>query len=302
MSNLQEFLGFVQGQSYQLTKPFLYEVTLSPTNVRGVNPEMMIDVTDKKNVTFLCHSATLPGFEIASSTNKIYGLQYEIPYEVMQSPVNFSFYVDKDYKIPNLFLKMKNQMFDSFVGSNSSTSLPSFSPNYKQDYMFEAQITVYDISNRDIEVAVFKLHNAFLKNVSQIDLNYSGLSQIVSMSISLVYETIEHHIFNQSGANVGPPDINNMLNKNYALPVNLDTVQQLNPGLSGLYQQAFKGYNSIKDNIVSAASSLPVSIPGIMDGAGISTSNLGSRLPTEDNIKSIIDSSSSTFNSFAPDP
>lgn len=168
---LHQFMGQLYQEGMQISKPFLYDVQMSFRNVIKNNK-------DDALLRFFCHQTEIPGWEIMSQQNKIYGLQYEVPYEIAQAPINMTFYADRKYRIPDLLWKIRSStMFDE----------KDFSPKYKDTYMFDTNIVIYDTDNLT-QITTYKFQNCFIKSVGAMDLSYSSQNQQQNVTMQLVYE------------------------------------------------------------------------------------------------------------------
>lgn len=221
--SIQDFLGYIRQQGMQLSKPHLYDVDMTIPGM-GVN----------KSIRFLCHQAQIPGIDIQTNANKMYGLQYEIPYEISQAPVSLTMYVDKKLDIVNYFNRVRNLMFDANTNVGGLANLPSFSPKYKQDYQFVTSITVYDANNKD-EVMIYTLNSCFIKSISSLELNHESQNEIQRLTLTIVYETMAYEV-KKANVLVGtckPPNI-----ENTPAPVNVETVEAVQPELLSTYKQS----------------------------------------------------------------
>jgi len=63
-----------------------------------------------------CEAAQMPALNIDTKLNKVYGPGREMPYGRSYTPVNFSFYVDRDYIIKRFFDTWQNSIFDRRTG------------------------------------------------------------------------------------------------------------------------------------------------------------------------------------------
>lgn len=136
-------------------------------------------------LAFRCEAAELPGRQLATQDNRIYGPIYKIPYQSLYQEVTLTFLETQD-----LFIR---QFFEAWVDGvlESTTNLLNYFNTFTTDIM----VTQYDVSVRAgeeslIPVAKWSLLNAYPININQMPLAWSedGFHRV---SITLAYQYYE---------------------------------------------------------------------------------------------------------------
>jgi hypothetical protein len=115
-----------------------------------------------RRLKFRCDNAQLPGRNISTTTQKIYNLDEQFPYQTTFDDITLTFLVSDDMS--------EKKFFDAWLDwINPSLN---FNMKYKKDYAVALRINQYDLQN-DISYSV-DLYDAFPKSVVAMDLDWSS--------------------------------------------------------------------------------------------------------------------------------
>lgn len=145
-----------------------YEVILPPTLTSSSDDMQMASV--------FCDAVQLPGLNIATTQQRIYGEQRELPYERMVDPLNLSFYVDTDMRV--------KMMFDSWI--NKVINPNSKVTSYYNDYVQDITIKVVSVDDLTKPYSV-TLREAYPKSVSPIQMDATS-RDVMKLNVTLMYK------------------------------------------------------------------------------------------------------------------
>ena len=141
------------------------------------------------SLTYLCHSAELPGEATATVSQKIYGVTEKFSVSTGYNDVVLSFYTrgsDKEI-VRYLFQKWISYITGrgetvSGIGSSKPTT---YNVKYKKDYASTVKITQYSITGEPlVEVTLI---DAFPIAINQVPLSWSAQNQAVSLNVVFAY-------------------------------------------------------------------------------------------------------------------
>jgi len=205
--------------------------------------------TDLQMLSILCHSVTTPGQHITTQPAVIHGLKYEVPSGIQQDDLMCSFYVDRNYQIPQIFDAHRSKIVDQYSTDKQNRGTYNF--GYKNEYQIPTvNVSTLDITNRDADVrSVMTYHNCFVKSTQAMNFEYSNTNvQLLSVIIDFEWVSSKHNELNLTPNNPGPEKpMSGILNKT-TIPVNFDTLQQLGSDI------AAKDFNEAKNNTLSSSS------------------------------------------------
>ena len=145
---------------------------------------------DNQSLSYLCHSAELPGEATATVTQKIYGVTEKFPVMSSYNDITLSFYTRGSKKeiVRSFFLKWLAFITgrSEILGSGSTT----YNVKYKEKYVTDIVITHYAITG-DALVKV-KLIDAFPIAINQVPLSWSAQNQAQSLNVSFAYTEYEY--------------------------------------------------------------------------------------------------------------
>lgn len=128
------------------------------------------------NLEFSCYECELPGKLIGSTTYKDYGVPVEVPYGGIYSPVNMNFYVSSDMIQKEFF----TAWHEYIVSNNLSSDVA-----YYDDITATVIITQMNEEGEDVFRCV--LHEAYPKNVAQMNLSWDTRNDVHKMSVEMTY-------------------------------------------------------------------------------------------------------------------
>lgn len=132
--------------------------------------------TDLQTARVFCDAIQIPGLNIATTQQRIYGEQRELPYERMVDPLNMSFYVDSEMRV--------KKMFDMWINSviNPLTKVT----NYYNNYVHDITINVLPVDENSPSYSV-TLREAYPKSVSPIQMDAAS-REVMKVNVTLMYK------------------------------------------------------------------------------------------------------------------
>jgi len=165
-------LGLARTNRYEAVIPF-------PTTAANR------DVVEVANL--FCDTISLPGINIATTTQRFYGETREMPYERDFEPVTLSFYVDSSMKIRTAFDRWMNMIVDPETRAIG----------YYNDYVRDMDIYVKTVS--DESPFRIRLYEVFPKTIQTIQLDTSS-RDIMKLQVTLQYKYWKSFNMNVQGA------------------------------------------------------------------------------------------------------
>jgi|TARA_R110000822_G_scaffold63911_15_gene157186 hypothetical protein len=108
-------------------------------NLMSDYTQMNRDANGKFITSLYCEATSMPALNIDTKINKTYGPGREMPYGRSYTPVNFSFYIDRDYMLKKYFDAWQNMIFDKESGHM----------NFYNEYTCEIHILALDAGDND---------------------------------------------------------------------------------------------------------------------------------------------------------
>lgn len=125
-----------------------------------------------------CEATSLPSLNIDSKVNKVYGPGREIPYGRSYTPVNLTFYIDRDYIIKKFFDTWMASIFNKDTGHM----------NYYNEYISQVHILALDTTSTDSPRARYQctLVEAYPKTMAEVSYTAGG-TDVARLQISMQY-------------------------------------------------------------------------------------------------------------------
>ena len=198
-------MSALKGKILHLAQTSVYQIKLSPPaavlshlNSNGFNYGV-----DGENIELLCNSCSLPGTSL--STHEVVGdyqgvrerMAYRRQYD---DTIDFTFYVDHDYKVVNLFEGWMNYIAGQGSGQYlSNIDARKRDANYRFNYPVKYKTNMYilkfekDVSSSssiffddDTYQLTYTLVNAFPLNIVSTPVSYES-SQVLKYTVSMAF-------------------------------------------------------------------------------------------------------------------
>jgi hypothetical protein len=189
--NIQNFSSKVS--SLGVAKNNLFVVTL--TTPRRLNNLSQATISTE-NLSFLCHSAVLPGIDLGVRTVRPdnLGTAQRRPNGVVDyNVIPLSFYVDEDFKVMKFFHKWMQGIvnYDASRGKfNSDNDRLPFEVSYKDDYVSTIMIDVYSGNSFEKKYS-YKLNNAFPVSMNDVSLDWGNGAEVMKLGIGFSYDQLQ---------------------------------------------------------------------------------------------------------------
>lgn len=153
---------------------------------------------NSKEISYLCHSAELPGESSATVSQKIYGVIEKFPIMTSYNDITLSFYTrGSQYEtVRQYFMQWIAQTTgrQSVIGGNGNKT--TYNPAYKKDISTTIQINHYEVSgNRLLECSLI---DAFPLAISQTPLSWSAANQAISLNVTFAYTEYMYTFFDNT--------------------------------------------------------------------------------------------------------
>lgn len=220
---------------YDVGRSAYFDVSIpSPMSLTSTNS---ISYVDTKTLTYLCHSAELPGESLATVSQKIYGVVEKFPIMAAYNDITLSFYTY------GLGVEMVRKTFMTWIATITGRGeiiglTTNYNVAYKDDFVCNPVITHY--SSDGSKILDCTLFNAFPIAISQIPLAWSAENQAISFNVTFAYTEYQYKMYDNGADSAS-------ITKNFAQtqrdlmsdPASLQTnfTQLVNSGLSPSYQQ-----------------------------------------------------------------
>jgi hypothetical protein len=173
--NISQFLADIEKRGIAKTSHFDVNFSLPPI--------LLPDTKTPEILTLRCESAELPGRQIVTTDNKIFGPIYKTPYQTMYADITMTFVDTADMHIRMFFEYWMNGIFDP--ERNNMEYLDSFMGN--------AKVTQYKLDGDEQglnKTLQFNLINIFPTNINQLSTSWSDDSPH-KLSVTFFYERYE---------------------------------------------------------------------------------------------------------------
>jgi hypothetical protein len=198
--------------------------------------------TDLQMMSLLCHSVTTPGLHITTHPAMIQGLKYEVPIGVQQDDLMCSFYVDRNYQIPQIFDAHRSKVVDQYMPDNPGER-GTYMFGYKDEYQIPTIVVrTLDITNKDNDSkAIFFYHNCFVKSMQAMNFEYAntGIQQL-SLIIDYEWVSVSYPSLDLTPANPSPQSAMSRVVNKTTIPQNFDTLKALGAEVSSIYDEGTK--------------------------------------------------------------
>lgn len=150
------------------------------------------------SLSIRCESASMPGVTLASAEGPPrlgVGPNEHQPYGVTFDDVTLGFIVDRKSEIYQFFYQWMNYI----VNYNTSKGETGYEVGYRQNFMTEIFVTLYDSSQKPIQKMTMR--RAYPKSISAVDLNWDSQGTLVKLSIPFSYKTYDIEFFEPNSDN-----------------------------------------------------------------------------------------------------
>jgi len=173
-----EFLSSIRKSGVSKTSHFEVSIPFVPA---AVNVEGAIEAS--RLLSFRCESTELPGRQLVTQENKIYGPVYKTPYQSIYQDITLNFIETSDLYIRQFF-----ELWMDIIFRSTDNRL-----QYPDSYRTRINITQYDLSVKNpgdsslAPIAAWTLYSAFPSAINQMPVSWTedGFHRV---SVTLAYE------------------------------------------------------------------------------------------------------------------
>jgi len=176
---------------YDIGRSAYFDVTIpSPTKLTNSATVKFSDV-DTRIMSYLCHSAELPGEYTATVSQKIYGVVEKFPIMSGYEDITLSFYTYglniEEVRLTFMsWLSLITGRGDIVTGGKQTT----YNVAYKSEFTSDIVITHYESTGKPILTC--KLKEAYPIAIAQIPLAWSAENQAISFNVTFTYTEYEY--------------------------------------------------------------------------------------------------------------
>lgn len=165
------------------------------------------------DLAYLAAATTLPGVQILTTENKIYGQgpMVKMPYDIGVTDINLKFYADATGKSMAYFYDwVRNIVNLSHDQGQVRSGAFSNQLSYRQDYATRIDIMLYQdrmktkqSDPQDGSLMIFTLYDAFPVTISETSLDWQAGNEVMAFNVTFAYRSFEHRIL--GGPSAGSP-------------------------------------------------------------------------------------------------
>ena len=136
-------------------------------------------INDPRDIGLLCESCSIPGRQIQTMEHSYFRQAVKVPNNYINEDVTFTFLLTNDYYMKKMFDKWSQLIIDP--------------ESYKLNYngVYQRDITIQQLNEKNVPVYGIKLKNAYPVSVSSIELSNTGENSIQKLSVTMTYEDFE---------------------------------------------------------------------------------------------------------------
>jgi len=176
-----------------LSKPNRFNVIFTPpklslinldfgnllANALGGNLSLRDLISDPRDISLLCQSASIPGRQITTFETSDRDAARKIPYGYIDMEVNCTFLLTEDYYMKTIFDNWMQVVFNT----------DSYHPSYKNEYTTDVRIQQLNQKNNPIYGVV--LEKAFPTAITDIVLDNTASDSVGSFTVTFSYDKWE---------------------------------------------------------------------------------------------------------------
>ena len=210
--SIEEFKSSTQ---HGFLKPSNFLVYIHvPQCIQRVQDNEAIDIP---NLIYLTAAASLPGIQILTTENKIYGQgpTVKMPYDIGVTDMTLKFYVDAGSKSMVYFYNwLRNVVNLSHRQDEARQGAFSNQVSYRKDYETNIDILLYGNRMRgnntdeyEGSTTIFTLYDAYPISIAEPQLDWQSGNEIMTFSVVFTYRSFEQTVFPLQDPVVGSREV-----------------------------------------------------------------------------------------------
>jgi hypothetical protein len=136
---------------------------------------VFIPTIGDKDLMMMCDATTIPGMNLMTTENRVFGEITETPHSILYAPVSLSFYLDREMSAKKRLDGWMNQVVDR------TTRKIGFYGDYTRD------VDLFITDKMGDTVYCIRLHEAYPKHIGDIPLAYAG-ETVLKIDVTLTYK------------------------------------------------------------------------------------------------------------------
>jgi hypothetical protein len=203
---LREFISQVKNGGLAKGSHYFVELNL-PKCLKGSEPI----TSNIQKIALFCEQTEIPGVNLDTAKIRTYGETRESVYDKVYDAFTMSFYMDNDFIVKH--------MFDTWVDKIYNPVTRHL--NYQSEYLTD-KIRIFVQDSEDKDRYVVTLHEAYVKTVAPIQLNYNS-KDVLRLNVTFAYKYASYERFG------------------YTKNQNLSLIQNANSAVQGVLANGLSG-------------------------------------------------------------
>lgn len=188
--NLNNFRSDISKNGVLQTNKFLVAFN-SPSCMQnvyfGTNQGTNYASTTERLIQVRAESVKVPGVALLQSDINRYGIgpSQKMPFSARFTENSITFISDRNSQIYTYFYTWMNKIFD-FSGSSYESNIgASYATEYKDNYVTDLHVYVYDNSGNQVNDIV--MYRAFPESINDINLSWNDNNNLMKITVSISY-------------------------------------------------------------------------------------------------------------------
>lgn len=187
--NISEFRSNISRHGILPTNKFLTVMT-APININLSSFSAIADTFNtlaaERMIYLRTDQVRIPGMSVMASDNKRYGMgvNQKMAHNAQFTDIGMSFIADREGTIYRYFYSWLNQIID-FNGTANYSGVPSYTVGYKDDYVTDIYIYVFDQSGTIAKTVT--IMDAFPTSINEINLDWNSNNTAMKINVNFTY-------------------------------------------------------------------------------------------------------------------
>lgn len=172
---IDAFMAKIRNDGFANPSRYTVEIYRASINNNTIGPPQNL-LGQTQDVMLNCEIVSIPGINLLSGERRYYGPTVKMPYGVLYTDLQLSFYCSEDHR--------ERLYFENWI--NSIVDPVTRDVKFLDDYAANMTVTNYNNSNKvSLKADITK---AFPISITPIDLGYSSTQQVEKIMVSMAYQ------------------------------------------------------------------------------------------------------------------
>jgi len=184
--NINSFQSDISKNGYLQTNKFIVAFN-SPPIMQGITIDDNPTSTTEQLVQVRAESVKVPGIALLQTDVNRYGIgpSQKMPFSARFTENAITFISDRNGELYKYFYTWMNNIFDFGGTSGTSNIGATYSTAYKDNYVTDLHVYVYDNAGNQIKDIV--MYRAYPESINDITLNWNDNSNLMKITVSISY-------------------------------------------------------------------------------------------------------------------